>query len=226
MKRSQINALIAQAKDFFVSHHFILPPFAFWSPADWARAGRDADDIRACRLGWDVTDFGSGGFERIGLLQFTLRNGRPNDTSNPRRYAERVMIVRAGQTTPWHFHYAKAEDIINRGAGRLVVQVRNSDAAGGFADTPVRVSCDGIIRQVSAGGKVVLGPGESIAILPGLYHTYHAEPGSGPAMIGEVSTATDETSDSRFYLPATRNTPIVEDQPPIHLLCNEYPIAP
>ena len=35
MKRSEINAIMKDADAFIRSHGFHLPPFAYWSPADW-----------------------------------------------------------------------------------------------------------------------------------------------------------------------------------------------
>ena len=34
MKRSEINTYIAEAKQFFVSMKFHLPPWAMWTPDD------------------------------------------------------------------------------------------------------------------------------------------------------------------------------------------------
>ena len=33
-------------------------------------------------MGWDITDFGSGDFKKIGLSLITLRNGNPNEVSS------------------------------------------------------------------------------------------------------------------------------------------------
>ena len=33
------------------------------------------DEIRDNQLGWDITDFGQGRFEELGLVVFTIRNG-------------------------------------------------------------------------------------------------------------------------------------------------------
>jgi len=76
MKRSEINRYIEEAKAFFAKHQFYLPPFAFWTAADWAKRGREADEIRSSGLGWDVTTFGTSDFEKVGLLLVTLRNGK------------------------------------------------------------------------------------------------------------------------------------------------------
>ena len=70
MKRSEINARMGEAVDFFATQNFRLPPFAFWGPAEWEARGAEADEIRSCRLGWDLTDFGAGDFDHKGLLLF------------------------------------------------------------------------------------------------------------------------------------------------------------
>ena len=118
MQRSEVNGYLAEAMAFFKAQRFYLPPFACWSPEHWAALGAAGDYIRLRGLGWDVTDFGSGKFEQIGLGLFTLRNGLIGDAS--KIFAEKIMMVRVNQRTPFHFHFQKTEDIINRGGGRLV----------------------------------------------------------------------------------------------------------
>ena len=76
MKRSAINRYVEEAVAFFESHSFHLPPWAKWSPADWTRKGSECDEIRHNQLGWDVTDFSSGDFEKEGLTLVTLRGAR------------------------------------------------------------------------------------------------------------------------------------------------------
>lgn len=223
MKRSEINRYIGEAKAFFDQHQFRLPPFAFWTPREWNAKGHEADEIRSRHLGWDLTDFGSEDFHKQGLLLFTVRNGKIDDPQNKKMYAEKIMVVREGQITPWHFHHLKTEDIINRGAGRLVCELYNSDQSGGYARTPIKVSCDGVVREVAPGGKVVLDRGESITLVPGLYHTFYGERGAGTALIGEVSSVNDDATDNRFYTPLPRFPAIEEDEAPAHLLCTEYP---
>ncbi len=226
MKRSEINRRIDEAKAFFAEHGFVLPPFAQWTAGQWRAMGHEADEIRTRRLGWDVTDFGSGRFDEVGLLLLTLRNGRVDDPGNRKIYAEKIMLVGPGQVTPWHFHWHKTEDIINRGAGRLIVELRHAAADESFADTPVVVSCDGVARQVPAGGRVALDPGQSITLVPHLYHQFFADPAAGPALIGEVSSVNDDATDNRFSPPVGRFPAIEEDAAPTHLLCHEYPPAP
>ena len=121
MKRSEIDLLIEEACDLFVRTGFHLPPFAFWSALDWQQKGPEANEIRQTGMGWDVTDYGRGNFIRMGLLLFTLRNGGGTDSQYPKPYAEKIMVVRENQVTPYHFHFHKMEDIINRGGGNLIL---------------------------------------------------------------------------------------------------------
>lgn len=223
MKRSEINRSIAEADAFFAENRFVLPPYADWTPEDWLKRGSEANELRVQRLGWDVTDFCSGRFETLGLTLFTLRNGSPE---GGKIYAEKIMFVRQDQVTPFHYHARKTEDIINRGGkelGRLAVKLYNSTPEGRLAESPVSVVCDGMRREVEAGGTVILGPGESITLTPFLFHTFHAVDGHG--MIGEVSSVNDDDTDNYFLEPLPRYPEIVEDEPPLRLLCTEYRLA-
>jgi D-lyxose ketol-isomerase len=223
MKRSSINKYIAEATAFFADHHFFLPPYAIWTPEDWAQRGSEADEIRKCRLGWDVTDFNSGEFDSVGLTLFTLRNGSLSGHPASKAYAEKIMFVRQNQVTPFHYHVRKTEDIINRGsndAGRLAVQLYGSTENGEFADRGISVSCDGIKREVDPGQTIILGPGESITLTPYLYHTFHAI--DGHALIGEVSSQNDDDTDNYFKEPLPRYPQIDEDEAPLRVLCTEY----
>ena len=224
MKRSEINRYIAEAATLFATNRFALPPFAYWTPKEWRQLGDEAAELRTQRLGWDVTDFGSGDFKSCGLTLVTLRNGRSSRPETAKPYAEKIMHVRDHQLTPFHYHAVKTEDIINRGnanAGRLVIQLyASTEDARGFADTPITVICDGIARQVKPGGTVTLGPGESITLPPFLYHAFHAI--DGEALIGEVSSTNDDATDNYFYKPLPRYPHIEEDEPPLRLLCSEY----
>ncbi len=224
MKRSSINRYIAEASAFFSAHNFHLPPYAHWTPDKWTQCGGEADEIRNCRLGWDVTDFSSGHFDSMGLTLFTLRNGSTSASGASKTYAEKIMLVRENQITPFHYHVRKTEDIINRGgneAGRLAVQLYESTKNGEFADCRVSVSCDGIRREVEPGQTIILGPGESITLTPYLYHSFYAI--DGDALIGEVSSRNDDDTDNYFKEPLPRYPRIVEDEAPLRMLCTEYP---
>lgn len=219
MKRSEINALIADAKDFFSTMHFALPPWAFWGPKEWR--GHGDTEVVQNQLGWDLTDYGGGDFAKKGLILFTIRNGKSGPESD-KPYAEKIMIVNENQLCPMHFHWTKVEDIINRGGGNLVIELFGSDEDGGFSKEPLTVSVDGFERTVEPGGKIVLTPGESITLRQGMYHKFYGEQGAGRVLVGEVSSVNDDHTDNRFHEPQPRFPDIDEDEPPLHLLVGDY----
>ncbi len=222
MKRSEINALQKDAVSFFEEQKFYLPPWAFWSVNDWQRNASLAAEVINNKLGWDLTDFGQGDFHKKGLLLFTIRNGK-TDSAQSKTYAEKIMIVREGQLTPWHFHWLKMEDIINRGGGNLVVELCNSTEDELLADTAVTVQVDGITKSVAPGSSIILKPGESVTLPPYLYHKFYGEEGKGAVLVGEVSRVNDDEKDNRFLDPIGRFPQIEEDEPALYCLCNEYP---
>jgi len=229
MKRSEINRTIQEFIDFAASQRFRLPPWATHAPAEWARIGREADEVRRNGLGWDVTDFGGGSFHKLGLTLFTLRNGRPGGPPRPDRkdYCEKAMMVREGQLTPHHFHFAKMEDIINRAGGRLVIRLYHSTSDEQLDQhSDVAVQVDGMTRTFPAGGELVLSPGESVALPPRLYHAFWGESGRGPVLVGEVSRVNDDARDNRFLEALPRFPAIEEDEPARFCLCTEYPAGP
>jgi D-lyxose ketol-isomerase len=221
MKRSEINDTINQAKSFLERHCFHLPPWAFWAPSDWKGKRPACAEIIDNSLGWDITDFGSGDFASIGLMLFTIRNG---DLSKPgqKTYAEKIMVVEENQVTPLHYHWKKMEDIINRGGGNLVIDLYGSNADDSLSEDAVTVQVDSVKREVHAGGQVILAPGESICLVPGLYHRFYGEAGRGTVLVGEVSQVNDDASDNNFHEEVGRFPAIDEDVAPVHPLCNEY----
>jgi D-lyxose ketol-isomerase len=220
MKRSEINHILRNAKAFMAEKKFILPPWSNWSIPDWKNHKSDAQEIIINMLGWDITDFGSGDFYKRGLFLFTIRNGKFNVDKKP--YAEKIMIVEENQETPMHFHWAKMEDIINRGGGNLVIELYNATSGNKLDTTPVHFRTDGVKRSVPAGGKVILNPGESICLEPGMYHRFYGEPGKGKVLVGEVSMVNDDTSDNCFYESVGRFPMVEEDEAPMHLLVSDY----
>lgn len=223
MKRSQINLIIREALDFFRAQRFSLPDFCSWSVEDWAKRGAEADEIRDNKLGWDITDFGQGEFLKTGLLLITLRNGNTGQAGRyPKPYAEKIMIVRENQITPMHFHWNKMEDIINRGGGNLIVKLYNATEQEDLDGTDVRVVTDGVARVVPAGYELRLTPGQSVTLTPRMYHRFWGEAGTGTVLVGEVSVCNDDERDNRFYDKISRFSDIVEDEPPLRLLCGEY----
>jgi len=79
MKRSRINAIMAQADDMIRSFGFTLPPWAYWSPEEFKARKTEAAEVISARNGWDITDYGAGRYDEMGLFLFTLRNGRLAD---------------------------------------------------------------------------------------------------------------------------------------------------
>ena len=222
MKRSEINAIMRDASDFIRQSGFYLPPFAYWTPADWASKGDSAREIVENQLGWDITDFGHGNYAKDGLFLFTVRNGNPENlkTMSGKLYCEKIMIVDVNQRTPMHFHWNKVEDIINRGGGKLAIKLFNSTSDERLADTDVTVSTDGLTHVLKAGDTLVLSPGESITLPSRLYHEFWGE--ERRTLVGEVSLVNDDRTDNRFYEPVGRFPEIEEDEPPLHLLTPDY----
>ncbi len=131
-----------------------------------------------------------------------------------------MLLVGVDHVAPMHFHWSKAEDIINRGGGRLVLQLYNSTDDELLDNTVVEVSVDGEKRSVPAGGIVTLENGESITLTGGIYHKFWAE--GARVLAGEVSSVNDDNTDNRFLDAPGRFPEIDEDVPPVHLLCIDY----
>ena len=221
MKRSRVNDILREGDAFIRSFGYVMPPFAYLSPA--AMKAADVSTIKARRLGWDVTDYGKGAFDDLGLFLFTVRNGDSADLASGRGmlYAEKIMISRQDQISPMHRHDIKAEDIINRGGGTLTLELFSRAPDGGVDErADVEVFCDGVPRRLAAGGKLRLDPGESVTLMP---HHWHAFWGEGAdVLIGEVSTVNDDVTDNIFREPIGRFSAIEEDEEPMHLLVSDY----
>ena len=153
-----------------------------------------------------------------------MRNGDNADLAKGRGmlYAEKAMISRKDQYSPMHRHNLKAEDIINRGGGTLVIELYGD--TGGKCDKTkgVEVYCDGVLRTLPPGGKLQLKPGESVTLMPNEHwHAFWGE--GGDVFIGEVSTVNDDNTDNVFDDPKiARFGGIEEDEEPWHLLVSDY----
>lgn len=224
MRRSEVNEIIRESDKFIRSFGYVMPPFAYWSPQELkARTSSDSKAILQARLGWDITDYGQGKFDELGLFLFTTRNGNQQDLKKGggMLYAEKIMISRQRQLSPMHRHIVKAEDIINRGGGTLVLELFNSNPDGSVDEkTDVEVATDGRIVRQKAGGLLKLKPGESVTLLPGNWHAFWGE--GGDVLIGEVSTVNDDLTDNIFREPIGRFSSIDEDEAPLHLLVSDY----
>lgn len=222
MRRSEINRILETAKAFFAKHGFAMPPFAGWTAEEMKARLTPQSGIYRGRLGWDVTDFNEGDFERLGILLFTLRNGDKEKlaTGRGRLYCEKLLYFSSGQGCPLHSHYVKTEDIINRGGGRLTINLMHGDLRGNPKAGRAQVLVDEEPVEFEGTTTVHLEPGQSIVLDPGMYHELKAE--GEPVMLGEVSLVNDDLKDNIFLTPLARFSAIEEDEAPLHLLCSDY----
>ena len=223
MKRTRINEVLLAADDYIRSFGFRLPPFAYLKPDEMKSRCDELRGVIDARLGWDITDYGDGRFDEMGLFLFTSRNGSLDDLKRGGGmcYAEKIMISRQDQLSPMHRHIVKTEDIINRGGAGLAIRMFESDEEGNLDDkADVPVICDGVPRTLAAGETLLLEPGESVTLSPGNWHAFWGE--GGDVLIGEVSTVNDDLTDNIFHQPIGRFSNIEEDADPVHLLVSDY----
>jgi len=159
---------------------------------------------------WDVTDFGLGDWRTHGLVLINL--------AEEKEYCEKLMYCRGGMTTPAHCHGLKKEDIIVR-YGAMAIQLWAGHPAHPKAKT-LEVRIDGTPRTVNSGDVVVIQAGSRVTLTPGMYHEF--KPASDEAIIGEVSTANDDTKDNHFVNKDIGRFPgIEEDEAPLVRLVAE-----
>ena len=225
LTRAQIESSIAEAAEVFASFGLKLPPWAMDTTEVWdQRAGDPAwDQVRDCMLGWDVTDFGSGRFEEIGRVLFTVRNGRLNDSRYPKAFAQKYLFDPEHQRAPAHFHLSKNEDICCLAGGNILVELCKADDNNQRSDERFQVAVDGVYRELGPGDTVRLKPGMSVNIPPRTIHQFWGEEGTGLTISSEVSSVCDDVKDNFFLDPAERFPGITEDAERVHYLCNEYP---
>ena len=222
MKRSEINAAIEWAKALLEKNNIRLPYTAYWSPEEWKIHAGEIDTVRKVMLGWDISDFGSGHFDELGAVLYTVRNGLQQDPSVGVPYCEKYILMKEGQRLPKHYHVFKTEDIINRAGGDLQVFLWNTDADGNELTTDVKVFMDGICRTFKPGEEIIVTKGSSISLTPYMAHIFGPKPGSGDLVVGEVSKVNDDNTDNYFLEPTARFPKVEEDVAPLHPLCSEY----
>ena len=221
MKRSEINGYLKWAEKLLEEYRFPLPRFAKWSMDDWKENKRDCEEIFKTLLGWDITDFGTGDFEKIGAVLFTIRNGKLDEPGVGSPYAEKLILLKEGQRLPNHYHAMKTEDIINRGGGKIYMKLFNKLPDGGVDyESEVNIYSDGILKTVKAGEEFYVEPGDSIRLTPYIYHIFGAK--GGEVIVGEVSSVNDDKTDNYFAEKTARFPTVEEDEKILHPLVSDY----
>lgn len=196
MKRSEINRALAWAEALLKRSGIFLPRYAYWDMDKWAENKEQLDDIRARQLGWGITDFGA--------VSYTLRNGEP--------CRERYIMMREGQRAPLRVCTSRAE-LINRAGGPMSVEVWRADANGVPTASDVTLRSDGLEQTLSAGAELLIYPGDSISLVPGLVCAFGPKPGYGDLVLSELAQPCRD---------AAAAPEIDEDERVLHPLCCEY----
>lgn len=224
MKRSEVNGALVWAKELLAKNNIRLQDYAYWDMETWKENKDKIGTIRDVMLGWDITDYGTGDFDKLGSVLYTVRNGKMGDDSVGVPYCEKYLLFKDGQRLPKHYHVYKTEDIINRAGAPIAVYLWNTDEDGNQLDTDVVAPMDGIDRTFKAGEEILVYPGNSISLKPHIAHIFGPKPGMGELVAGEVSKVNDDNTDNYFMEPTSRFADIEEDEPILHPLCNEYNI--
>ena len=223
MKRSEVNSYVRWAEKFLADNNIRLPKLAYLSPAELTAMKDRLATVKKLELGWDITDFGSGKFDELGAVLYTVRNGLADDPKVGVPYCEKYILMKDGQRLPNHYHVFKSEDIINRAGGDIFVKLWNADPkTGKLLESDVHVWMDGVECVFRAGEEITVTKGNSITLSPYVSHIFGPKPGTGDCIVGEVSKVNDDHTDNYFVEPVSRFADIDEDEAPVHLLCNEY----
>ena len=100
MKRSEVNKALRELEAMCQKYRCYLPPFCHFTPEEWETKGHEYDEVRDCCLGWDITDYGQGNFDKIGFSLITIRNGSQTMREKyPKVYAEKLLFLKEGHYT-------------------------------------------------------------------------------------------------------------------------------
>ena len=103
MKRSEINVALKELESMVNEYKISLPPFCHFLPEEWESKGHEYDEIRDNMLGWDITDYGLGDFNKVGFSLITIRNGNLKMQDKYKKtYAEKLLYLKEGQYAPNH----------------------------------------------------------------------------------------------------------------------------
>ena len=136
-------------------------------------------------------------------------------------YAEKVMITRKNQLSPMHQHNIKAEDIVTGGGGDLIIELFAPNEVGSIdREGDVTVLSDGQNVTLPAGGKLRLAQGQSVTLMPGIWHAFWAK--KGECLVREVSTVNDDRTDNVFEMNIGRFSTVDKDETLTRLLVSDY----
>ena len=99
MKRSEINKALKELEKMIADHQYYLPKFANFTPEEWKTKGHEFDEIRDNMLGWDITDYGMGDFDKYGFSLFTIRNGNIKMKDNYKKMGLDCLVILGGNGT-------------------------------------------------------------------------------------------------------------------------------
>ncbi len=227
MKRSQINNLIDRALNSFTATTFICRHGRSGTPTNgkpWVKKQTKLEST--VWDGWSAILAAMISTKKdfcylscaMGFCKTTVLKQRSSTL--------KMFVVQPEQVTPWHFHWMKTEDLINRGGGRLEVELAwAADDEKSFDEREVRVQVDGITKIIPSGGKLILEPGESVTLPPKLCHQFCGHKGDKTVLAGEISSLNDDTKDNCFMGKTVDRTPIIEDEAPRYSLTGEYTIG-
>ncbi len=102
------------------------------------------------------------------------------------------------------------------------MQLYSSADDGQYTGEKIPISIDGRDYTAKSGEIIHIHSGESITLMPGQYHKFWAEEGTGKILLGEISTVNDDREDNHFHDYGGRLPDIIEDEKPRHLIFNDY----
>ena len=220
MKRSEINSAISRAKQMLDKYSWTLPIWGYWTQKEYDQNPEIKKYCKEHQMGWDVTDFGLGQFDTMGITLFCIRNGIQGN-NNDKPYAEKLLFMKEGQEIPFHSHKVKLEDIINRGGGELAIEFVEVDENQKEKNDDIEVLVDGEILTLSPHEPLILKRGQSVTVERNIFHKFYSSKGSGMVMAGEVSQVNDDNNDNYFLKPVGRFSQIDEDTEANYPLWNE-----
>ena len=94
MKGSEVNAALRELEAMCEKHRCYLLLFCHFTLEQWRDIGHEYDEVRDCMLGWDITEYGLGNFDKLGFSLITIHNGnRAMADKYPKVYAEKLLYT-------------------------------------------------------------------------------------------------------------------------------------